>query len=831
MTRTAEARVEERVLLLAPTARDGMATQQVLASVGLACLPCPTVDALRAEMAAGAGAVLLTELVLGLPDLNNLVEELRRQPPWSDLPVVVLAAGGADSPAGRRSLELFGNATVLERPVQMASLASVTRTLIRSRHRQYQIRSHLLERERANAEIRLSEARTRELADRLLLILRNITDYAIFALDTTGNVTEWMEGAERVKGWKAEEIVGRHLSTFYPPEQVAAGVIEDELKATARTGRVERLDWRLRKGGERFWANEIATAMRDDNGKLLGFTKISRDLTEQRRMEEKLRQAEERHRLIVENARDYAIFMTDSLGRVLTWNTGAERIFGYSEQEILGQDAALLFTPEDRAAGEAAKELATAVSEGRASDDRWQMRRGGERFFASGITTSLRDADGVLQGFVKVCRDLTKERKIEEQRERLFEQEKVARMEAERAMTMRDEFLAVVSHELRTPLTAILLWSKILSNGMVKPDDYPGVFETIRRSAESQQRLIEDLLDISRMMSGKLRLNVCEADLASVVRAAIETVLPMAEAKDVRIEHSLEAGTFNVRIDADRMQQVAWNLLSNGVKFCDKGGRVHVRIERLDRAVRLQVQDTGRGISPDFLPHVFERFRQADATSTRSHGGLGLGLAISQQLVELHGGTIRVASEGLGKGTTMTVELPVLQARLGGGSTPGSSPVADPGFTPAPVLKDVRILVVEDEEDTRAAIAWLLRECAAEVTTANSAAQAVALFREALNQRPFDVLVSDIGMPVQNGYELMRELRVLETQRGKTAPTPAVALTAYAREEDRAKSLAAGCQAHVAKPVEPAALFEVVGRLAGRLPGETRPGPDPHVHF
>jgi PAS domain S-box-containing protein len=513
----------------------------------------------------------------------------------------------------------------------------------------------------------------------------------------------------------------------------------------------------------------------------------------------------------------------------MTWNTGAQRIFGYADGEIIGRDAAVLFTPEDRARGEHEKELATAVAEGKASDDRWQMRKGGERFFASGVTTPLRDAGGTLRGFVKIARDLTERQQILEQRERLLEQEKVARLEAERAMTIRDEFLAVVSHELRTPLTAILLWSKMLGGGggAVKPEDQTHVFDMIRQSAEAQRQLIEDLLDVSRMISGKMRLRVTEAELAPLVRAAVDATRPMAEAKDVRLELSLGGDAGRARVDPDRIQQVVWNLLNNAVKFTDAGGRVRVGLGRAGSTVRVEVADTGRGISAEFLPHVFDRFRQADASLTRTEGGLGLGLAIARQLVELHGGTIRARSPGLGKGSTFTVELPAGDGRVeaggerragGGGLGSGVGGVIGVGgaFAASPVLAGLRVLVVEDEANTRTVIRWLLEQCAADVTAVESAALAVAAFREGLARGRFDVIVSDVGMPVQDGYELLREIREMERQRGGPVATPALALTAYARDEDRARAEAAGFQAHLAKPVEPKALVEAVARLAGR---------------
>ena len=652
------------------------------------------------------------------------------------------------------------------------------------------------------------------------LILDNIHDYAIFMLDSSGRVATWNEGAARVKGYAPEEIIGQHFSIFYTPEDQRRGQPLAEQRVAEAEGRCEREGFRVRKDGTRFWGNEIITAIRDDRGELLGFVKIARDLSERKRTEDALRESEERYRLMVENIRDYAVFTTDPDGRVSSWNPGAERVFGYADQEIMGRSGAILYTPEDRAEGVYEKELATALSEGRALDERWQLRKGGQRFWASGITTPLRDPSGGLRGFVKIARDQTQARQVEEQRERVLEQEKIARLEAERAISMKDEFIAVVSHELRTPLTAILLWAKMLRAGTVKPGDHPRVLETIEQSAVAQQQLIEDLLDVSRMMSGKLRLHVREVDAVPLVQAAVDAVRPMADAKRVAIEVALEERAGRVRADPDRLQQVVWNLLNNAVKFTPSGGRVSVRLRRLDGNVQFEFSDTGKGIKPDFLPHVFERFRQAEASTTRTHGGLGLGLAICRQLVELHGGTIRAESAGEGAGATFTVELPLSDVRTEGvpPTTPALAEDAAP-YVPAPMLEGLSVLLVEDDASTRAALQRLLEQCAAEVTAVESAALAVAAFRDRLRERRFDVLVSDIGMPVQDGYELIREVRELERHAGAGDgdQVPAIALTAYAREADRARAIGAGFQVHVPKPIEPHALVTAVAALVNRV--------------
>ncbi len=675
------------------------------------------------------------------------------------------------------------------------------------------------------------------------VLVQNVFDYAIFMLDPDGRVTTWNEGAARVKGYTADEIVGTHFSIFFTPEDQAAGKPEVERSMGEAQGRYEAEGWRVRKDGRRIWVNEVLTAVRDaGDGRLVGFTKIARDLTERKAMADALSDSEERLRLLVDNIRDYAVFVIDPGGHVVSWNAGGQRVFGFAAPEIVGRHHSILFTPEDRAAAEDEKELATALAEGRASDDRWQLRKGQERFFASGVTTPIRDASGVLRGFAKVCRDLTDQRVVAEQREQLLEQEKLARLEAERAMTMRDEFLAVVSHELRTPLTAILLWSRLLESGAVDAEDRAAAVSTIRQSAEAQRQLIEDLLDISRITSGKMRLAVRPADVGAVIRAAAEAVRPMAEARGVELVLTLDDRAGTVRCDPDRLQQVAWNLLNNAVKFTGRGGQVAVLLERIDGVLRIVVADTGQGIAPGFLPHVFDLFRQAESPLTRVHGGLGLGLSICKRLVEMHGGSIRADSPGEGRGATFTIELPLADVRAaapaGRGPDEPAVPAGATPFAPSPVLRGVRVLFAEDEHHTRSVVQWLLEQCGATVTAVASAAEAFEAYRKAASALPpggaggeagaepppppFDVLISDLAMPGQDGFELIRRIRAAEAEQGGDgggggrAALPALALTAQARASDRHRAADAGFRAHVAKPVEPASLVAAVAELAGR---------------
>jgi PAS domain S-box-containing protein len=401
------------------------------------------------------------------------------------------------------------------------------------------------------------------------------------------------------------------------------------------------------------------------------------------------------------------------------------------------------------------------------------------------------------------------------ERARLYETEQRLRAEAETANRLKDEFLATVSHELRTPLTAIVGWSVMLRTTQLGEEATARAIETIERNARAQTQIIEDLLDVSRIITGKLKLDTRPADLASIVASALDSVRPAAATKGIRLASEAEPGAGAVWGDPSRLQQVMWNLLSNAVKFTPAGGEVTVRLEQTDSHVRVSVSDTGAGVSPEFLPYVFDRFRQADGTTTRAHGGLGLGLSIVRHLVEMHGGTVGAESGGRGRGATFTVELPVLSARgavSDGAQAPAPPRAAEEPETTAPSLAGLRVLLVDDEADTRMLLTTVLEQRGAEVSAAASAAEALA----AIATFEPDVLVSDIGMPGEDGYSLLRRVRALDPRAG--GRVPAVALTAYAREEDRMRALRAGYQVHIAKPVNPAEFVAVVASLAGLTP-------------
>ncbi|NUO47568.1 MAG: PAS domain S-box protein [Polyangiaceae bacterium] len=1102
-------------------------------------------------------------------------------------------------------------------------------------------------------------------SDDYRLLVETVEDYAIFMLDPQGRVATWNAGAEKLKGYKASEILGRHFSTFYPAEDCLAHKPEEALATAEREGRAENEGWRIRKDGTRFWANAIITALHDEEGALVGFAKITRDLTERRATEEELRRSEERFHHLVDAATDYAIFMLDPAGLVATWNEGARKIKGYEAGEIIGRHFSVFYTSEDRAAKKPNRVLETVRREGRFEDERWRVRKDGTRFWANVVITALRDELGEITGFVKVTRDLTARREAEhrerellleqarrsaaegaeikireseerhralsrrlevilegvadgitvqdrsgalifanttaavacgfptvhallrtdpqevlerfevfdergepfdleqlpgrrvlegavaasalmrvreratgrswwsqvrstrvlgadgetdlavnilhdvtadrrrEEQERIFAQataalsasldyrgmlstlaallapgladwcaihllegteletvatahadpaqlpqarefqnkfppnpserqgvwnvirtgraelfetlpdEQLARFardpehlaamkalgmrsalvapirirekvwgtitlissqsgrrydrldvalteelgrragasvenarlyvaersarerlellarageafsgtfdyeeilqrvialvvpvlgdfayfevtepdglrrvtatnddhevkparllgsaitvplqaqgevfgsltlaydesgrrhsdddvklaeelarraaiavaqarlyadaqsaarRAEEANRIKDEFLATVSHELRTPLNAIVGWSAILRDRVDPPTLEKGL-EVIHRNARAQSKIIDDILDVSRIITGKLRLDLKPTDPSAVIQEAMEVVRPSAVAKDITLSFDSEHAVPVVFADPERLQQVVWNLLSNAVKFTERGGSVSIALRRESKSLVLAVTDTGRGIDVEFLPYVFDRFKQADSSTTRRAGGLGLGLAIVRHIVELHGGHVSVDSGGVGKGATFTVSIPISATR------PTPAEIIRPPVTPIeprrvatePALAGKRVLVVEDDDDGRAVLVRILEESRARVSQAANVEQAMKLVEHA----PPDLIASDIGLPDEDGYAFIRKLRALPADRGGN--TPAVALTAYARAEDKSQAMEAGFDSHLAKPVDPTELIAVLSSLS-----------------
>jgi two-component system CheB/CheR fusion protein len=511
---------------------------------------------------------------------------------------------------------------------------------------------------------------------------------------------------------------------------------------------------------------------------------------------------------------DDAIIATDLDGVITSWNQAAEWLYGYTSQEAVGQPLTMLIPPERC---EMEKDILERLRRGEhiESFETVRQRKDGSEVAISLTVSPIKNTHGEIISASRIARDITERKRAEEAIRAAYEQESAALAEAERANRLKDEFLATVSHELRSPLNSILGWSRMLSGKRLGEEQSARALEIISRSARSQNQLISDLLDVSRIITGKLRIETRLVDLIPIIEAAMDIVRPAADAKKIRLISSLDQVAGPVLGDADRLQQVVWNLLSNAVKFTPAGGEVAVRLEREGASVKLTVSDTGAGIEPEFLPFVFDRFRQFEGGTTRAASGLGLGLAIVRHLVESHGGTVSVASRGRGQGATFTVTLPLAAPReesseiernrlVEAGEIPQS-------HAPAPdLLRDLRVLLVEDEPEARNLLGLILMSYEAEVKDCGSAAEALQILDE---WRP-DVLVSDIGMPVEDGYDLMRKIRAREPER--CGLIPALALTAYARAEDAQRAFEAGYQEHIPKPVEPGELAMAVASLAGQ---------------
>ena len=664
----------------------------------------------------------------------------------------------------------------------------------------------------------LESRQLQEGEERFRLLVSSVRDYAIFMLDSGGHVLTWNLGAERFKGYRAEEIIGSHFSRFYPPEALARGLPAHELEVARAEGSFEDEGWRVRKDGSLFWANVVITAMRDDRGALVGYAKVTRDLTQRRNHEEALRQSEERFRLMVEGVAEYAVFMLDANGHVASWNVGAQRIKGYTADEIMGQHFSVFYPQEARDSGWPEHELQVAADKGSFVDTGWRVRKDGTTLWANVTITAMRDDHGRLLGFAKLTRDLTERKRVEaieianQEREAILDAERSARMAAQRATRIKDEFLATLSHELRTPLSAILGWTQILLKGQATTEaDRRRAIEVIDRNARAQVQLIDDLLDLSRIITGKVRLDLRQVSMLEVAQAAIDSALPIAATKDIRLRSLFDPGRTTVTGDASRLQQVVWNLLTNALKFTPKGGQVQVLLQRVNSHIELSVADTGIGIPASFLPQVFDRFSQRDSTTTRAHGGLGLGLAISKQLVELHGGTIRVTSPGEGQGSTFIVELPVSLLQVDDERS-REHPTFESNVAEAvalPRLDGVHVFLVDDEADARDILRRVFEDQGAIVTGFGSAQEAL----DALKLSRPSIIVSDVGMPGMDGYQMIRSLRASEARGSRI---PALALTAFARAEDRKRSLVAGFQAHLAKPFDIAELILQVADLVGR---------------
>ncbi|MBI3654765.1 MAG: PAS domain S-box protein [Acidobacteria bacterium] len=537
-----------------------------------------------------------------------------------------------------------------------------------------------------------------------------------------------------------------------------------------------------------------------------------RDITERKCLEAALRERERHFRLLAESA------------PVMVWASGTDKLCiffnrhwleftGRTLEQEIGNGWAEGVHPDDL---KRCLEIYSTFFEAREpfsmdyrlrrydGEYRWVLDKGVPRFSEA----------GVFEGYIGSCMDITDRKQVEGEREYLLNREQRARAEAETANRAKDAFLAVVSHELRAPLNAMLGWSRILQYKQVDEATQAMALETIERSARMQAQIIEDLLDTTRIISGKLRIEVQPVNLAPVIQAAVDTMRPAADAKGIEICVSLYAETDMITGDAERLQQVVWNLVSNAIKFTPSGGRVEVLLQRVDPAMQLVVKDNGQGIKPEMMPYVFDRFYQIDRSNTRRQSGLGLGLSLVRHLVELHGGTITVESAGENQGASFTVNLPVRAVRSAAVPEATPSTRSQPAMDFDMNLDGLWVLAVDDEADARELLTTLLKQYGAKVTAVGSANDAFKVIAESEAGKRPDILVSDIGMPEEDGYTLIRRVRQLAPKSG--GRIPAVALTAYGRASDRVKALTAGFQSHVPKPVDLAELIAVIASLTTR---------------
>lgn len=618
---------------------------------------------------------------------------------------------------------------------------------------------------------------------RFQLLVEAVVDYGIFLLDPAGHVVSWNSGAQKLKGYTRDEILGQHFSVFYPPEVVAAGWPQEELRRAAECGRFEDEGWRLRKDGTRFWANVIITALRGGGGQLSGFAKITCDLTERREHENALRQSEARFRLLVDSVRDYAIFMLDVNGNVRSWNAGAQSLKGYAAEEIIGRHFSAFYTPDDQAAGKPAAVLGSARRHGRTEQEGWRVRKDGSLFWANVVVTAMRDERGELIGFAKVTRDMTDRRRLEE---------------LERSSRMMSQFLAMLAHELRNPLAPM---RNAVTLMQLEPTTSPALRsarDILDRQLTHVTRLVDDLLDIGRLTTGKIRLQREDVSVSDLVARAVETARPLIEARRHTLSIELPPQPVHIEADPTRLSQIMQNLLVNAAKYTPDGGRVAVKAVAADGFVTIAVSDNGRGIAHGDLQRIFELFAQGD-NGTPNDSGLGVGLTLARSLAEMHGGRLDAESPGPGQGSTFLLRLPLGQHQE---------------QTDSPAPSAFKVLVVDDNRDSADSACAIIRLLGCDAECAYDGAAALAA---AARWQPQMVLL-DLAMPGLDGYKTLGRLRTLPAM----DHAHVVAMTGYGSQQDRQRTANAGFDGHLTKPVELDALTRLIDSVRQRA-GQAKP--------
>jgi PAS domain S-box-containing protein len=606
-------------------------------------------------------------------------------------------------------------------------------------------------------------------------------DFGMAIVDLDGRIVTWNAGAEKITGFDSAELSGRSLASLFPADATPTASPDYLLQLVMEEGRAEYEGWLLRHNTARFWANLVLAPVRSPEGHVAGFTLIVRDFDARRRHEERVRQSVERFRILVEQVKDYAIFLLDTEGIVVSWNQGAQRIKGYDAGEIIGEHFSRFYLPEDLERGKPDWELKVARAEGRVEDEGWRVRKDGSRFWANIVITALHNPDGSLRGFAKVTRDMTERKRIE------------ALEEGERRT---NEFLAMLAHELRNPLAPIRNAVGVLRARGVDDPHVRRTRDVIERQVTQLARLVDDLLDVSRITTGKITLHRESVDLSDIVARAVEETKSMFEQRRQQLDLHLSPTPLRVNGDRVRLVQIVTNLLANAAKFTPEGGYVRLAVEARGTNVEISVRDNGVGIPADLLPRVFDLFIQGDRSLDHSSGGLGIGLTLVKRLVLLHGGVVEARSEGVGRGSTFVVCLPLEDA------SPNESTGRSSSEVHPMASRLLKVLVVDDNVDSAESMAMLLDAWGFTVLTATEGMTALEIASDA---KP-DAVLLDIGLPGMSGYEVAEQLRA---RMGDSRPL-LIAMTGYGQADDRRRTRESGFHHHLIKPVEFDALWKIL---------------------
>jgi len=638
----------------------------------------------------------------------------------------------------------------------------------------------LTERRRHEEALRYNELRFRTL-------IEGVRDYAIFMLDPDGHIASWNAGAQHILGYDAVEAIGTHFSRLLVPDGAEQTRARRELQVAAREGRFQEEGWRRRKNGTQFWANVVITAIRDPQGALLGFSKITRDLTERIRHEAELRESQERFRLLVESVVDYAIVTLDEEGMITSWNSGAERINGYTATQILGRHFSRLYPPEDIQANKPWRQLAMARERGRVNDESWRLRSDGTQYWANNVIATLPATDVRKRAFYMVTQDLSQRRNAETL--------------ADTAQRMH-EFIAMLAHELRNPLAPIRNAVALMERRKITDPLVESMRQTIDRQSQNLTRIVDELLDVNRVARGQFVIEKQTLDLRDVIARAVETSRPIIDRHGHHLQLSIPDQPIDCYGDPMRLAQVLVNILNNAAKYTPDGGDIRLSTAVKDSRVELRVRDNGRGIERDAIDRIFDLFMQVDPQAGSALGGLGVGLALVRRIVELHGGSVHVVSDGLGKGSEFIVRLPIIAPPEKAGSARMDDAAEAAGVS-------LRLLVIDDNVDATNSLGALLQALGHTVRTAYDGPAGIALAREFAP----DVVLLDLGMPGMSGYDVARALRAQASRQ------TIVAVTGWGDTAAKRQAQEAGFDHHLVKPVDEADLISLLGDVAkSRLP-------------